>query len=76
MNAYMKLMNASNDSCINSPSTLKKKHARSKTMSPPKARLDTRVPKPDSPVKVDKGKGKVKDLDNVKVNAPISIGKK
>ena len=75
MNAYMKLMNASHDSCVNSPSTLKKKHARSKTVSPPKARLDTRVPKPDSPVKVDKGKGKVEDLDNVKVNAPISIGK-
>ena len=75
MNAYMKLMNASHDSCINSPSTLKKKHVRSKTASPPKARVDTRVPKLDSPVKVDKGKGKVEDLDNIEVNATISTTK-
>ena len=68
-------MNVSHDSCINSLSTLKKKHVRSKTASPPKVRLDTRVPKLDSPVKVDKGKGKVEDLDNIKVNATISTTK-
>ena len=75
MNAYMKLMGVSHDSCINSPSMLKKKHVKSETVSPPKARMDTRVPKLDSPVVVDKGKGKVEDLDNIKVNAPISTVK-
>ena len=64
MSAYINLMNVSTGSCINSDMNVINKHDREKTVSPPKVRKDTHVPKP----KVTRDKAKTKDMS--KVNKP------
>ena len=64
MSAYMSTMNASSVNCIRTDMNIKSKHVRAKTVSPPKARMDTPVPKP----KVTPDKAKNKDKSAVKID--------
>ncbi|KAL8115425.1 hypothetical protein AgCh_022062 [Apium graveolens] len=71
---FVNLMNATIQSCLNSStsSTIKKKHVRAKTASPPKVRSDKPSSKTDKSVKSEKRKGKVESSSNFKIDSGAS----